>query len=67
MQRNRGGAGVSGADIEVTPEMAKAGGRLVAGFDPNTENPREIATHVYRVMEKIRRESCVPGEPLAQE
>ena len=41
-------------DVEITPEMMKAGGRLVDGYDGDVDNAEEVAATVYREMNRIR-------------
>lgn len=41
-------------EIVVTPEMAKAGGEIVAGYDPDFSLPWEVAEAAYRRMEEVR-------------
>ena len=42
------------AGAEITPEMMKAGGRFVDGYDGDVDNPEEVAATVYREMDRIR-------------
>lgn len=41
-------------EIVVTPEMAKAGGEIVAGYDPDFSLPWEVAEAAYRRMAKSK-------------
>ena len=43
---------------EVTPEMARAGGKEVVDYDPETSVPNEIAIRVYQAMERTRLSSA---------
>ena len=54
-KRKVGGGGQAGADVEITPEIVKAGAEEVLGFDPDRGSPKDVAVRVYRVMEAVRR------------
>ncbi|TPI43690.1 hypothetical protein FJ414_02405 [Mesorhizobium sp. B3-1-6] len=54
-------SGAPEKEIEITDEMADAGGKLVDGFNPEFDLPWVVAAEVYRTMERIRVASCDRG------
>jgi hypothetical protein len=40
--------------IEVTPEMERAGFRVLVSFDPEFESAAEVAKEVYIAMERVK-------------
>lgn len=52
-------------EIEVTPEMIEAGGAEFMGGDLRFNSPEEIATTIYRRMEKIRRATYPETAPVS--
>lgn len=47
-------------EIEITPEMMEAGGRVLGGFSTYFESEPYWAERVYRAMEKVRRGLSAP-------
>jgi hypothetical protein len=50
-------------DIEITPEMLKAGAEAVAAYDERFEQPTDCANEVYLAMERARRGIVLPEKP----
>ena len=44
----------NGDEIEITPEMIEAGGRVLAYHDPANDERDDTVVEIYRIMETVR-------------